>query len=67
MINVLKRSGVGRIAYIGIIAAPYGLLRLSQAHPDIDIYIAALDESLNDLGYIMPGLGDAGDRQFDTW
>jgi uracil phosphoribosyltransferase len=50
-----------------ILAAPYGLLRLSQAHPDIDIYVGALDESLNDLGYILPGLGDAGDRQFGTF
>jgi uracil phosphoribosyltransferase len=52
---------------VGIIAAPYGLLKLSQTHPDIDIYIAALDESLNDVGYIVPGLGDAGDRQFGTF
>jgi uracil phosphoribosyltransferase len=65
-INVLKRRGVPRICHVGIIAAPYGLLRLSQAHPDIDIYIAALDDSLNDIGYIVPGLGDAGDRQFGT-
>lgn len=66
-INILKRRGIPRISYIGIIAAPYGLLKLSQAHPDIDIYVAALDESLNDLGYIVPGLGDAGDRQFGTF
>lgn len=65
-INILKRRGVPRLSYVGIIAAPYGLLKLSQTHPDIDIYIAALDESLNDYGYIMPGLGDAGDRQFGT-
>lgn len=66
-VNVLKRVGITNIRYIGIIAAPYGLLKLSQAHPDIDIYIAALDDKLNDLGYIMPGLGDAGDRQFGTY
>lgn len=66
-INILKRRGIPRISYIGIIAAPYGLLKLSQAHPDIDIYVAALDENLNDLGYIVPGLGDAGDRQFGTF
>jgi uracil phosphoribosyltransferase len=66
-INILKLRGIPRISYIGIIAAPYGLLRLSQAHPDIDIYVAALDDSLNDLGYIVPGLGDAGDRQFGTF
>lgn len=66
-INVLKTRGIPRLSYVCILAAPYGLLRLSQAHPDIDIYVAALDESLNDLGYILPGLGDAGDRQFGTF
>ena len=65
-INILKRRNIPRLSYIGIIAAPYGLLRLSRAHPDIDIYVAALDETLNDYGYIVPGLGDAGDRQFGT-
>ncbi len=66
-INILKRRGIPRLSYVGIIAAPYGLLKLSQTHPDIDIYIATLDETLNDYGYIMPGLGDAGDRQFGTF
>jgi uracil phosphoribosyltransferase len=66
-INILKRRGIPHISYIGIIAAPYGLLKLSQVHPDIDIYVATLDECLNDLGYIVPGLGDAGDRQFGTF
>ena len=66
-INILKRRNIPRLCYVGIIAAPYGLLKLSQTHPDIDIYIAALDESLNDVGYIVPGLGDAGDRQFGTF
>ncbi len=65
-ITILKHRGVPRISYIGIIAAPYGVLRLTQTHPDVDIYIAALDEVLNDYGYIVPGLGDAGDRQFGT-
>src|SRR5438477_12726477 len=65
-INILKRRGIPRLSYVCIIAAPYGLLKLSQTHPDIDIYVAALDVSLNDRGYIMPGLGDAGDRQFGT-
>src|SRR5258708_8972989 len=65
-INVLKRRDIPRLCYLGIIAAPYGLLKLSQTHPDIDIYIAALDESLHDVGYILPRLGDAGDRQFGT-
>lgn len=66
-LTILKRRGIPRLSYVGIIAAPYGLMKLSQAHPDVDIYIAALDESLNDLGYIVPGLGDAGDRQFGTF
>ncbi len=66
-INILKRRGIPRLSYVGIIAAPYGLLKLSQTHPDIDIYIAALDESLNERGFILPGLGDAGDRQFGTF
>nr|WP_272945025.1 uracil phosphoribosyltransferase [Thermogemmatispora carboxidivorans] len=66
-ISILKQRHIPRICYVGIIAAPYGLRRLSQAHPDIDIYIAALDESLNDYGFILPGLGDAGDRQFGTF
>src|SRR5207248_108779 len=56
-INILKLRGIPRISYVCIIAAPYGLLKLSQTHPDIDIYVAALDESLNDRGYILPGLG----------
>jgi uracil phosphoribosyltransferase len=66
-LTILKHRGVPRLSYIGIIAAPYGILRLTQAHPDVDIYIAALDELLNDVGYIVPGLGDAGDRQFGTF
>lgn len=66
-INVLKKRGITRISYVCILAAPYGLLKLTQEHPDIDIYIAALDDGLNDQGYIMPGLGDAGDRQFGTF
>ena len=64
--NILKHRQIPRLCYVGIIAAPYGVMRLSQAHPDVDIYIAALDERLNDVGYIVPGLGDAGDRQFGT-
>ena len=66
-ITILKKRGIPRLSYVCILAAPYGLLKLSQAHPDIDIYIAELDESLNDRGYILPGLGDAGDRQFGTF
>ncbi len=66
-INMLKTRDIPHLSYVCILAAPYGLLRLTQTHPDIDIYVAALDESLNDLGYILPGLGDAGDRQFGTF
>lgn len=66
-INILKRRGIPRLSYVCIIAAPYGLLKLAQTHPDIDMYIGALDECLNDIGYILPGLGDAGDRQFGTF
>lgn len=65
-INILKRWGATRIKYIGIIAAPEGIAVLTQAHPNIPIYIAAVDSHLNDIGYIVPGLGDAGDRQFGT-
>lgn len=66
-INILKQRAIPRLSYVGIIAAPYGLLKLAQTHPDIDIYIAALDDHLNDHGFIVPGLGDAGDRQFGTF
>jgi uracil phosphoribosyltransferase len=65
-IHILKRWGCERIKYIGLIAAPEGVERLSRAHPDVAIHVAAVDERLNDIGYIVPGLGDAGDRQFGT-
>ena len=65
-VDILKRWGVERIKYLGLIAAPEGVERLSSAHPDVPIHIAALDERLNDIGFIIPGLGDAGDRQFGT-
>lgn len=64
--NILKRRGLQRIKYVGLIAAPEGLSRLHEAHPDVDIHIAAADCCLNDKGYIVPGLGDAGDRLFGT-
>ena len=64
--NILKRWGIGRVKYVGLIAAPEGIARLHAAHPDIDIHIAAADCCLNDRGYIVPGLGDAGDRLFGT-
>jgi uracil phosphoribosyltransferase len=65
-IEVLKRWGATRIKLINLIAAPEGVAAVSGAHPDVDIYCAALDRGLNEKGYIMPGLGDAGDRQFGT-
>jgi uracil phosphoribosyltransferase len=65
-VDILKRWGAQRIKYVGLIAAPEGVARLSQAHPDVDIHVAVVDERLNNIGYIVPGLGDAGDRQFGT-
>ena len=65
-VDILKRWGCERIKYIGLIAAPEGIERLSSAHPDVPIHVAAVDQQLNDIGYIVPGLGDAGDRQFGT-
>ena len=65
-VDVLKRWGAQRIKYVGLIAAPEGIERLSSAHPDVAIHLAAVDERLNNIGYIVPGLGDAGDRQFGT-
>jgi uracil phosphoribosyltransferase len=65
-IDVLKKWGAKRVKYVGIIAAPEGVHALSTAHPDVPIHVAALDERLNEKGYIVPGLGDAGDRQFGT-
>ncbi len=65
-VDILKRWGATRIKFLGLIAAPEGVAALSKAHPDVPIHLAALDERLNDVGYIVPGLGDAGDRQFGT-
>jgi len=65
-VDILKRWGSERIKYLGLIAAPEGIKALSEAHPDVDIHLAAVDERLNEIGYIVPGLGDAGDRQFGT-
>jgi len=64
--NILKRWGAQRIKFVGIIAAPEGIAALNGAHPDIPIHVGAVDSHLNDIGYIVPGLGDAGDRQFGT-
>lgn len=65
-VDVVKRWGVSHIKYLALIAAPEGVRALQEAHPDVDIYVAAVDSHLNDIGFIVPGLGDAGDRQFGT-
>jgi uracil phosphoribosyltransferase len=65
-VTVLKEWGAARIKFLGLIAAPEGVRTLQEAHPDVDIHLAAIDERLNEIGYIVPGLGDAGDRQFGT-
>lgn len=65
-IQMLKDKGVRNIRFLCILAAPEGVKKMQEAHPDVDIYIGALDECLNDHGYIVPGLGDAGDRIFGT-
>ena len=65
-IDILKRWGARTIKYLGLIGAPEGVARLHADHPDVPIYLAALDERLNENGYIMPGLGDAGDKIFGT-
>ncbi|GJQ51602.1 MAG: uracil phosphoribosyltransferase [Anaerolineaceae bacterium] len=64
--DVLKRWGVKKIKFVGLIAAPEGVKAMQTAHPDVDIYIGAIDDRLNEHAYIVPGLGDAGDRQFGT-
>ncbi len=65
-IDILKRWGVGKIKFVGVIGAPEGIANLREHHPDVPIHLAAIDDRLNDVGYILPGLGDAGDRQFGT-
>ena len=65
-VSMLKEKGVKNIRFLCIIAAPEGVERMREEHPDVDLYIGALDERLNDHGYIVPGLGDAGDRIFGT-
>ncbi len=65
-VDILKKWGVNKIKYVGILAAPEGIERLHGAHPDVPIHIAAIDQGLNEHGFILPGLGDAGDRQFGT-
>ncbi len=65
-IDFIKKRGCSHIRLVNLIAAPEGIARIQKDHPDVDIYVAALDEKLNDHGYIVPGLGDAGDRLFGT-
>ena len=65
-VAALKRAGAGRIRFLCLVAAPEGVKRLAADHPDVTIYAAALDRELNSVGYILPGLGDAGDRLFGT-
>ncbi len=62
----LKEKGVERVSFVGLIAAPEGVAALNRAHPDVEIHVGALDQRLNERGYIVPGLGDAGDRQNAT-
>ena len=65
-IELLKKEGVKKIKFLCIIAAPEGLERIEKEHPDVEIYCASIDDKLNEIGYIVPGLGDAGDRIFGT-
>lgn len=65
-VDILKAWGVRKIKFLGLIAAPEGIANLHEHHPDVAIYLAAIDRRLNEHGYILPGLGDAGDRQFGT-
>lgn len=65
-INIVKKWGVEKIKYLGVLGAPEGVAHMQEHHPDVDIYIATIDSHLNEIGYIVPGLGDAGDRQFST-
>jgi uracil phosphoribosyltransferase len=65
-IELIKKTGCSQIKGIFMVAAPEGIEKLTAAHPDVEVYVAALDEKLNDIGYILPGLGDAGDKIFGT-
>ena len=65
-IDLLKESGCKTIKGLFLVAAPEGLAKVEEKHPDVDIYVAAVDERLNEIGYILPGLGDAGDKIFGT-
>jgi len=65
-VRFIKQRGVKNIKFVCLIASPVGIERLHNEHPDVGVYCAAVDECLNDIGYIVPGLGDAGDRLFGT-
>ena len=65
-VDVIKAWGVKQIKFAALLAAPEGINALQAAHPDVPIYVAQIDSHLNDIGFIVPGLGDAGDRQFGT-
>ena len=65
-ITLLKKRGAKIIKLVCLVGAPEGVRRIEKEHPDVDIFLAALDEKLNEVGYIVPGLGDAGDRIFGT-
>ena len=65
-VELLKRWGVKKIKFVGLIGAPEGIARMQKEHPDVPIHLGAIDDHLNEKGYIVPGLGDAGDRQFGT-
>jgi len=65
-VDLLKNWGVKKIKFVGLIGAPEGIANLQEHHPDVPIYLAVVDDHLNERGYIVPGLGDAGDRQFGT-
>ena len=64
--DIVKHWGVRKVKFVGLIGAPEGITAMQQAHPDVPIHLAAIDDHLNERGYIVPGLGDAGDRQFGT-
>lgn len=65
-INAVKKRGATDIRFVGLVGCPEGVKRLNDEHPEVDIYLAAMDEKLNEVGYIVPGLGDCGDRLFGT-
>lgn len=65
-IEILKKAGCKKIKAICLVAAPEGIKKITEKHPDVDVYVASIDSKLNDIGYILPGLGDAGDRLFGT-